>query len=259
MGNTSVKQIICGIMFNDSFSILDDWGKIADSLLCSVKKAPSFPPQYFSSISQQYTISRFLSNEKKGHRLELASNNLVYTHTVQSNFEKEYKEFVSRVEKCLVPQIVEKYALIIRRIGMVYICEMDCDSISAFKQQYFAKAASEITDCRFAIRSTTPEGLAFSGIDNYILSVVLTIVVAVGGWYAKTLIDLKIECAVCENRLSAIEEDIDKLNTDQITREILNLQLDALRQELNSASALQTTELKNRIDLLERQIELLQE
>ena len=76
---------------------------------------------------------------------------------------------------------------------------------------------------------------------------------------AKTLIGLKIECAVCENRLSAIEEDIGKLNTDQITREILNLQLDALRQELNSASALQTTELKNRIDLLERQIELLQE
>ena len=80
-----------------------------------------------------------------------------------------------------------------------------------------------------------------------------------GGWYAKTLIDLKIECAVCENRLSAIEEDIGKLNTDQITREILNLQLDALRQELNSVSALQTTELNNRIDLLERQIELLQE
>ncbi len=92
-----------------------------------------------------------------------------------------------------------------------------------------------------------------------ILSVVVSVVVAVGGWYAKTLIDLKIECAVCENRLSAIEEDIGKLNTDQITREILNLQLDALRQELNSASALQTTELKNRIDLLERQIELLQE
>ena len=92
-----------------------------------------------------------------------------------------------------------------------------------------------------------------------ILSVVLTIVVAVGGWYAKTLIDLKIECAVCENRLSAIEEDIGKLNTDQVTREILILQLDALRQELNSASTLQTTELNNRIDLLERQIELLQE
>lgn len=168
MGNTSVKQIICGIMFNHSFSILDDWGKIADSLLYSANKTPSFSPQYFPSISQQYTTSRFLSNEKAGHRLELTSNNLVYTHTIQSNFEKEYKEFVSRIEKYLIPQIIEKYALIARRIGMVYMCEMDCNSISAFKQQYFAKAASEITDCRFSIRSTAPAGLLFSGIDNYI-------------------------------------------------------------------------------------------
>ncbi len=92
-----------------------------------------------------------------------------------------------------------------------------------------------------------------------IFTAVLTIIVAVGGWYTKTLIELKIECAVYENRLSTIEEEIDKLNTDQVTREILNLQLDALKQELNSTSALQTTELKNRIDLLERQIELLQQ
>ena len=92
-----------------------------------------------------------------------------------------------------------------------------------------------------------------------ILSVILSIVLAVGGWCAKTLIDLKIEYAVCENRLSAIEKDIDKLNTDQVTREILNLQLDALSQELNTSSILQTTELNNRIDLLECQIELLQE
>lgn len=53
MGNTSVKQIICGIMFNDSFSILDDWGKIADSLLCSVKKAPSFPDLQSEALHQK--------------------------------------------------------------------------------------------------------------------------------------------------------------------------------------------------------------
>ena len=56
---------------------------------------------------------------------------------------------------------------ITRRIGMVYICEMDNTSISSFKEQYFSKS-SEITDCRFAIRTTTPEGLAFSGNDNYV-------------------------------------------------------------------------------------------
>lgn len=139
-----------------------------------MQKHGVFPKLYGIAGVLSYLIyCCFFTNHE---HLELASNNLVYTHTVQSNFEKEYKEFVSRVEKCLVPQIVEKYALIIRRIGMVYICEMDCDSISAFKQQYFAKAASEITDCRFAIRSTTPEGLAFSGIDNYI-----NIIYTVGG------------------------------------------------------------------------------
>lgn len=47
------------------------------------------------------------------------------------------------------------------------LCEMDNTSISSFKQQYFSKS-SEITDCRFAIRTTTPEGLAFSGNDNYV-------------------------------------------------------------------------------------------
>ena len=102
-----------------------------------------------------------------GHSLELTSNNLIYTHTIQNDFESEYKEFISRVEKCLIPKIIDKYALITRRIGMVYICEMDNTSISSFKQQYFSKS-SEITDCRFAIRTTTPEGLAFSGNDNYV-------------------------------------------------------------------------------------------
>ena len=78
-------------------------------------------------------------------------------------------------------------------------------------------------------------------------------------WYAKTLIDLKIDCAVFENRISSIEEEIDKLDTDYVTREILYLQLDALKQELLSTSALQRAELNNRIDLIERQIEILQQ
>lgn len=169
MEKATVKRIICGIMFNQSFSILDEWGKIADALLYNTsKKVPGFSPQYFPTISQQYTLSRFLSNQELGHSLELTQNNLIYTHTIQDDFEQEYREFVSRVEKCLIPKIVDKYSLITRRIGMLYICEMDNSAISLFKQQYFSKSASEITDCRFAIRSSTPEGLLFSGNDNYI-------------------------------------------------------------------------------------------
>ena len=95
----------------------------------------------------------------------------------------------------------------------------------------------------------------FMNMDEWIC---MAIIVALAGWYAKTLIDLKIDCAVFESRLSSIEERIDELDADNITREILELQLNALKQELLSGSTLQAANLSNRIDLLERQIELLQ-
>lgn len=166
MGKATVKRIICGIMFQHSFSLLDEWGKIVDAML--YKKNPYFSPQYFPTISEQYTTNRFLNNREQGHMLQLNSNNLIYTHTIQGDFEKEYNDFVLRIEKYLVPKIVDKYGLVTRRIGMVYMCDMDDTALSDFKKQYFIKAANEITDCRFAIRSTTPEGLLFANNDNYI-------------------------------------------------------------------------------------------
>ena len=92
-----------------------------------------------------------------------------------------------------------------------------------------------------------------------ILSLIVSLIVILAGWYAKTLIDLKIEYAVFENRLTSIEDQIDDLSIDNVTREILTLQVDALRQELLSDSALQKSEIDNRIDLLEQQIDILQE
>lgn len=166
MGKVSVKRIVCGIMFNPSFSLLDEWGKIVDSML--YQKNSYFSPQYFPAISEQYTTNRFLHNKDLGHMLQLNANNLIYTHTIQQNFDAEYEEFIKRVEKYLIPKIVDKYELITRRIGMVYICEMDNDTISKFKHQYFVKSSNEITDCRFSIRDTTREGLLLSNNDNYI-------------------------------------------------------------------------------------------
>lgn len=166
MGNASVKRIVCGIMFQRSFSILDEWGRIADAILYG--KNSCFSPEYFPRISEQYTINRHLSNPEKGHTLQLNSSNLVYSHTIQNDFEKEYEKFVQRVEKHLVPQIVEKYELVVDRIGMVYMCEMDDSTLGEFKKEYFKKAADEISDCRFAIRTTTPEGLLFANNNNFI-------------------------------------------------------------------------------------------
>ena len=165
MATAKVFRLTCGILFNHSFSILDRWGSIADTVLY---KNSYFNPEYFPEISSQYTTNRHLENPKEGHRLQLNSENLVYTHTVVEDFEKEYNAFVERMKKFLIPEIVEKNDLVIRRIGMVYICEMDTEAVTKFTSQFFKPELSEVLDCRFSKRCTVPQSLTFSGTDDYI-------------------------------------------------------------------------------------------
>lgn len=165
MATAKVIKLTCGILFNHSFSILDHWGKIADAVLY---KNAYFDPQYFPRISDQYTINRYIENPELGHRLQLNSENLIYTHTVQDDFEKEYTKFIDRITKFIIPEIIEKYDLVVRRIGIVYICEMDQDAVTKFTSQYFKPELSEVLDCRFSKRCTVPQALTFSGTNDYI-------------------------------------------------------------------------------------------
>lgn len=165
MATAKIVKVTCGILFNNSFSILDHWGKIADSILY---KNSYFDPAYFPRISDQYTINRYVENPDKGHSLHLNSENLIYTHAIQSDFEQEHKEFVERVAKFVVPEVVQKYDLVVRRIGMVYICEMDQSAITNFTSQYFKPELTEVLDCRFSRRSTVPQALLMSGTNDYV-------------------------------------------------------------------------------------------
>lgn len=170
--NSSIKKLSCGIMFGFSFSLLDEWGKIADTLL--YKNINYFSPSYFPSISQQYTTTRFLRNDTIGHNLELSANNLLYTHVIQKDFEEEYNQFVLRIEKCLVPNIIEKYELITHRIGMVYEGAIDNNTICEFKKQYFSsEVSSKIINCKFAIQSVPQKKLRLS--DGDLINKIYTI------------------------------------------------------------------------------------
>lgn len=91
------------------------------------------------------------------------------------------------------------------------------------------------------------------------LSIAVTILAALIGWYGATLIDLKVDCAVLETKLNAVSAQIDSLDTDNVTRELLNIQLDALKQELSYEQEIDRIEIENRIRLLEQQIALVQE
>ncbi len=91
------------------------------------------------------------------------------------------------------------------------------------------------------------------------LSLAVTILTALVGWYGLTLIDLKVDCAVLETQLDTVSTQIERLDTDNVTRELLNIQLDALKKELSYEQEIDRIEIENRIGLLEQQIALVQE
>ena len=91
MKENKVSQFACGILYNYSFKLLDYWGAIVDDLLYNNKY---FSAEYFPSISTQYTTTRSVMNNDLGHSLQLTANNLVYTHTVQNDFDSEFLNLV---------------------------------------------------------------------------------------------------------------------------------------------------------------------
>lgn len=91
-----------------------------------------------------------------------------------------------------------------------------------------------------------------------ISSFIIAVLVALVGWYGITLINLKIDYAVFSTKLEDIDSQIEDLEVDSVTREILDIQLDALEQEILHGQEISKIEIENRIDLIERQIALIQ-
>lgn len=92
-----------------------------------------------------------------------------------------------------------------------------------------------------------------------VVGVVVGVLAALVAWYGATLIDLKIDSAVLESRLNDVDKQIEDLDADAVTHELLDLQLDALKNDISHDHDLDLIELERRIDLLEQQITLVRE
>ena len=165
MVKNTVKQFACGILFSPSFKLLDNWGAIADSILYNNK---FFNPEYFPRISTQYTTTRTLSNDSLGHSIQLTSSNLIYTHVVQNDFASEFADFQERISKFLVPKIIEGNDLIVRRIGIIFTCEITDKGIQSFAEKYFKPEFKEVTDFRFSKKESTVAGKLWSNKSDFI-------------------------------------------------------------------------------------------
>lgn len=161
----NVKQLTFGVSFNHMFKLLDYWGEIADDVLYNNKY---FSPEFFSNISTQYTTERRLYNPNKNHFLVLTSNNLVFTQTVEDNYEKEYEMFCKRVAEYIVPCILTKYLIVVRRLGFVYSNGLTPEGIQKFASQYFNPSVQNIIDFRFSKKEATAKGKLLTENSDYI-------------------------------------------------------------------------------------------
>ena len=160
-----VKQLVFGVSFNHMFKLLDYWGEIADDILYKNKY---FSSEVFTNISTQYTTERSLSNPQKQHSLVITSNNLVFTQTIEEDFDKEYELFKARITEYIIPKILCKYILVVRRLGIVYISEFNEHQLLSFSSKYFKPTVQNIMDFRFSKKEATSQGKLISDNTDFI-------------------------------------------------------------------------------------------
>lgn len=164
-GQKMIKQLTFGVAFDNMFKLLDMWGEIADDILYHSK---FFSPVFFDKISAQYTTERSLFNQKEGHRLIISASNLVFTQNIINEYDSEYADFKKRVINYIVPEILSSKKLVVKRLGMVYVSELDQHTIKKFASQYFRPEINGINDFRFSKKEATPSGLIMNGSDDFI-------------------------------------------------------------------------------------------
>ena len=91
-----------------------------------------------------------------------------------------------------------------------------------------------------------------------IVGVVIAVLGAVVCWCGTTLIDMKVDYAVLSSKISELSEQVDRLNTDSVAKDLLTLQIGALKEELSFAHNIDKAEIEKRLALLEQQIAFLQ-
>ncbi len=163
MNDEQVTFLTCGILFNKSFRVLDSWGSIADEVLYN---SGVFSPEFFTNISDTYTLQRYLNNPNKGHILTLNSENLVLTQKLENEFSLEFDQFKKRIEY-LIENVVIKYKLVTKRIGVVYVYPLTKEDMNKLFENYLKVDIKGITSFRFSQKDVTQTGLVRADINNF--------------------------------------------------------------------------------------------
>lgn len=163
---TRITSVLIGISFRKAFRILDDTGAIFDKLLYE-NGEKYFDAKYFPRI-EYGGFEKGLRNDETGNYLKLTSDNVVYCHHISkcADEDPEIQAVIERVNKAIVPFLIEEYRLEISRIGMVFTVDVDNKKLDRFKNKFF-KDNVDVSAFRFSIPSATPAGIREKDSQDY--------------------------------------------------------------------------------------------
>lgn len=175
MSNKSnINQIVCGILFLETFKLLDKWGEIADKILNSASAKKVFGERYYDRIENHGSFQLGLSNGSTNNSLRLTPSNLIITHnTTDGVFDSALSFLQNVVHEYIFPEIISDNILLVKRIGIVYTCPLNKEEISDYKKTIINKDNCEsITDFRFSKKEASNAGVMQNNKDNYINKII---------------------------------------------------------------------------------------
>ena len=91
----------------------------------------------------------------------MTANSIIYTQTVEENYEKEYSLFKERIVKYIIPKILSEYKIVVRRLGVVYVKELTKEELHTFSSKFFLPSVADILDFKFSKKEPTVKGNLF--------------------------------------------------------------------------------------------------
>lgn len=169
----NIFQLVCGIRFQDSFKIFDEFGRLADDIMYSEKSKKVFGEKYFTAIKSVGEYQKvFCNNTNNRSNLRINPSNLIFSCDVK-NFEKDFHFIKKAISEYIVPNIVDRNELNVNRLGFVFLAKSGKETLDKIKSVILnEKESKEITDFRFSKKETTLAGSIRMDKNDYINKIV---------------------------------------------------------------------------------------
>lgn len=169
MSNTNnITQIVCGIQFSNAFKMLDKWGEIADDILYSDLSQKILGKDYFNNITSENGYQRQIFNSKTQNSFRLTHNSIIFTHNTKKDFNAEYNIVKEFVQRYIFSRLIQPNILVVNRIGIVFTNILSNEEMDIFKRKVLSQDLKDVTDFRFAQKSTALAGTTLLDKDDFI-------------------------------------------------------------------------------------------